>query len=205
VRARTALGAALAAALTGARAAAAQSPAAPAVDRPAAGETLLDGAVARGGYGRVALFTGAEGAWLVNHRFVLGAGGFALATPNVRNAGSALRDAKGRHPALAIGYGGVILGYVHRPASLVHVGAQTLVGGGGVTYRSRDERPLAGAPDAAFFVAEPSAEVEMNVAPHVRVGVGAGYRLVSGLRFDGLSAADLRGAVGALTVKVGRF
>jgi len=186
---------------------------------PAATEqTLIRGRITSGGYGapvqrlstvagNTVLLSGLEGGWIINHRFVLGAAGYGLATQNVRNPSSPLRDSRGRAPIVEMGYGGVTLGWVQQPMERVHLTVQALVGGGGVTY---DVGDIAGvrmedAPNDAFFLTEPSMHAELNVTSFFRVALGAGYRFVSGAQLDGLGDADLRGASASLTLKFGRF
>ena len=184
----------------------------------AAEPTLIGSRITNGGYGapvqrlsvisgNSVLFTGVEGGWIVDHHFVLGGAGYGLATQNVRNAGSPLRDSKGRTPVVEMGYGGVTLGYVAQPTKLVHLSIQTLVGGGGITYDVTDisgVRPE-DAPNDAFFVAEPSVQAELNVTSFFRIALGGGYRFVSGARLDGLRDASLSGGSASLAFKFGRF
>jgi hypothetical protein len=181
-------------------------------------QTLLPDRIVSGGYGapvqrfskiagRGALLTGIEGGWIVNHRFVLGAAGYGLATQNIRNAGSPLHDSRGRSPVVEMGYGGITLGYVVQPMRLTHLSFQVLLGGGGVTY---DVQDIAGmrsedAPADGFFVAEPSVHGELNVSRFFRIGVGVGYRSVAGASLEGLGDRALRGASASLTLKLGRF
>lgn len=188
-------------------------------ERPATSEqTLVGSRITNGGYGapvqrlsvisgNSVLFTGAEGGWIINHRFVIGAAGYGLATQNIRNNGSSLRDSRGRAPVVEMGYGGVMLGYVQQPTSALHLSVQTVIGGGGITY---DVMDIAGmrpedAPADGFFVAEPSLQAELNVTSIFHIALGAGYRFVSGARLDGLHDADLRGASMSLSFKFGRF
>lgn len=189
-----------------------------ATSAPTSEQTLVPKGIISGGYGAPVqrfstitgtsvLFTGLEGGWIVNHRFVLGAAGYGLATQNIRNSGAALRDSRGRAPVVEMGYGGVTLGYVAQPMKLVHLMFQILIGGGGLTY---DVQDIAGmrpedAPADGFFVAEPTVQGELNVSRFFRIGVGAGYRFVSGASLDGLRDQDLRGASASLTFKLGRF
>lgn len=193
---------------------AAQRPAADA----AAEQTLISNRITSGAYGapvqrfstvagNSVLFSGLEGGWIVNHRFVFGAAGYGLATQNVRNPGATLRDSKGRAPVVEMGYGGVTVAYIPAPMKLIHLEFQTLIGGGGLTY---DVQDIAGmrpedAPADGFFVAEPSVYGELNVARFFRIGLGAGYRFVSGASLDGLGDRDLRGASASIAFKVGRF
>jgi len=106
-----------------------------------------------------------------------------------------------------MGYGGVTFGYVAQPMRVVHLTAQALIGGGGLTY---DVQDIAGvrpedAPADGFFVVEPSVQGELNVSHVFRIGLGAGYRFISGASLDGLRDRDLRGASASLTLKLGRF
>jgi hypothetical protein len=194
--------------------AAAQTPA----GAPEYEQTLIPARIVSGGYGAPVqrfstitgssvVFTGLEAGWIVNHRFVLGAAGYGLATQNVRNLGAALRDSKGRAPVVEMGYGGVTFGYVAQPMKLVHLTVQALIGGGGLTY---DVQDIAGvrpedAPADGFFAAEPTVQAEINVSRFLRIGAGAGYRFISGASLDGLRDRDLQGASASLAFKLGRF
>jgi hypothetical protein len=188
-------------------------------DRPATSEqTLISRPITNGGYGapvqrlsvvagKSVLLTGLEGGWIINHRFVLGAAGYGLATQNVRHTGSSLRDSKGRAPVVEMGYGGVLLGYVPEPMRRAHVNVQTIIGGGGMTYDVSDVAGmrLEDAPADGFFVIEPSLEAEVKVTSIFRIALGGGYRFISGARLDGLRDDDLRGASMSLSFKLGRF
>ncbi len=185
---------------------------------PVAEQTLVPSGFVSGGYGAPVqrfstvkgtsvLFSGLEGGWIINHRFVLGAAAYGLATQNVRNSGATLRDSRDRAPVVEMGYGGVTFGYVAQPMQLVHLTFQALIGGGGLTY---DVQDIAGvraedAPADGFFAAEPSVQAEVNVTRFFRIGVGGGYRFISGATLDGIRDRDLRGASASLTFKLGRF
>lgn len=213
-RTRLVLALAAASAIAPIDAARAQAPGQPLASE----QTLIRKPIANGGYGapvqrlsvidgNSVLFSGLEGGWIINHRFVLGAAGYGLATQNVRNGGTPLRDSRGRAPVVEMGYGGVTLGYVQQPTKLVHLSVQTLVGGGGITY---DVMDIAGmrpedAPSDAFFVAEPSLQAELNVTSFFRIALGGGYRFVSGARFDGLRDASLSGGSVSLGFRFGQF
>ncbi len=185
--------------------------------RAGADEVLVGRPLRSGGYGgpelrvsrlagRTALLVGGRGGWVVNRHFVLGIGGFGSATTDVRTG---WRFPSGREARLRLGYGGVDLGWVTRPARLVHLSANVLVGAGGASYgdgRARDAGPdLAERPSDAFAVVEPGLAAELNVTPHLRVAAGASYRQVSGVRLPSLRAADLSGAAGTVILKFGRF
>ena len=118
-------------------------------------------------------------------------------------------------------YGGVELEYLWQPAKLVHATVSTLVGGGSlaseypVAYLAPTAMPNYGplpVPDAyyrgpreTFFVAEPAAHAELNIATHVRLGVGLGYRFTAGGPDYSALPSQARGATGTLTLRIGKL
>ena len=174
--------------------------------------TLLDRRVEHGGFGGPAVkFTeiadhfgvlvGGRAGWIINHSLVLGGGGYGLA-----NTYDFELIENGRERHLALGYGGLEVEYVNRWRDVAHLAAGILVGGGGASWYLRHRRDW-GIEDIndAFFIAEPSLNLEMNVLRFFRVAIGGSYRFVEGLDMVGLGTADLRGAAGSLTLKFGEF
>jgi hypothetical protein len=53
-----------------------------------------------------------------------------------------------------------------------------------------------------FLVVEPTALLELNVLPHVRLNLGAGYRFVSSMQYRNLNQADISGWTGQFGIKV---
>jgi len=161
-------------------------------------ETLVSGGLESGGFGApvvkfsdvggdFAVFVGGRGGWIINHTFVLGAGGYGLAS----NIGESpfVREVE-------FGYGGLELEYINRSDKIFHFSIYTLIGGGGVTS-------LFDVADGVF-VLEPVVNLMVNVTKWFRVGAGGGYRFVSGADQD-LSNGDLSAFVGVLTFKFGGF
>ena len=63
-----------------------------------------------------------------------------------------------------------MLGYHHRPHRMLHFSLGGLIGAGNATlFRGRSHN---------IFVAEPEAELTLNVTRVVRLGFGLGYRFV---------------------------
>ncbi len=189
----------------------AQSPTTPA---RSADQVLVGSRITSGGYGGpavrftrlsgdFAVLAGGRGGWIINRHFVLGGAGFGNGATGVATG---FRLPSGREAGLTLGYGGVDLGWVSQPMRLVHLTVATLIGGGGVGYRNRDqdENDRVGGTDR-FLVLEPQAALELNVAPHVRIEAGASYRWTDGARLATVGDADLRGVAGTLTFKFGRF
>jgi hypothetical protein len=181
-------------------------------------QTLFEGDFTSGGFGGPVakatqingtwgVMAGGAGAWYVNHSFALGLAGYGLTT----NVESSLNVDSLRY--LDLGYGGATLEYVLNSDDLVHFSVNTLIGAGAVNYRrypqelfedhfDRDENKRTG---DAFFVVEPGANVELNVASWMRVNVGASYRIVNGIELDGLSNSDISGPSANLMLKFGSF
>jgi len=172
-------------------------------------EVLLGDPIVHGGYGgprvafgrvaaREAVIVGGEGGWIVNHRFILGGAGYGLVTnqpaPGVY---SATED-------LTMGYGGCLIGYTLMPQRLVHATFTALIGAGGLGTKGRMHGGNSDLGDT-FFVLEPTATVELNVARHFRVGVAASYRWVRGVETEGMKNGDLSGLFGSMVLKFGKF
>jgi hypothetical protein len=161
--------------------------------------TLISGEIESGGYGgpvvklssvnsEFCVFMGGRGGWIINHAFVVGGGAYGLAT-----------DILVSGKKLAMGYGGIELGYVFFSDSLIHFTVHSLFGFGGLSLEtdpmSADE----------FFVIEPEATVVMNVTRFFRIAAGTSYRFVMGVTTPGLSDAGLSGLTGQLIFKFGAF
>lgn len=157
---------------------------------PSFGVTSLDGGVAP--------VVGVRAAWLANHTFGVGFAFNALA-----NEIDEKIDYKGRAIAL---YGGLLLQYVIGSSHVFHGSIDTTVGGGmscrftGDTLGDEDDCHGRG-----FMAVEPSANLEINVASFMRLGLGAGYRVAVASSANELSSAELSGFVGKTTLQFGRF
>ena len=114
-----------------------------------------------------------------------------------------LTNGAGDPGALEMGYGGLELGYVHRPDELVHFSLGVLIGAGGVVWNPDGQS--GSQVDDAFFVAEPELDVVLNVTRFFRVALGASYRLTQGVKLFDLRDADLSGLAGLVALKFGSF
>lgn len=131
--------------------------------------------------GDFAVLSGGEGAWIINHRFVLGGGGYGLANSKTITEADATGDpVTGK---LEMGYGGGMIGLIIQSDALVHAAVDVLIGGGGMTTAKH-------ASDDVFFVVEPAAHIMLNVTSFCRVGLGASYRYVRGAGYGGLDDGD---------------
>lgn len=112
------------------------------------------------------------------------------------------------------GYGGLTFEYTLFPQSTVHLNIPITVGAGGFTYVNADNPIGAVNPSdsQAFFAFEGGAELEVNVAKFMKMGLGLSYRTVSGtslLNQDSqeeiINASALEGMSFGIVVKFGRF
>ena len=110
----------------------------------------------------------------MNDRFEIGLGGFGRTNDNDR---------------VQLGYGGIVLGYNHRPERMLHFSLRAMLAGGHADIR--------GAPDHNVFVGEPKLELTLNVSRVLRIGAGVGYRFVGGA---GGVGSELSGWAGSFSV-----
>lgn len=111
---------------------------------------------------------------------------------------------------MAFGHGGLWLGYMYQSQRLLHLGLSLKVGGGGVYlaeskstgYIFEEENKI---DEDALFVLTPQAEIELNVAPWMKVNVGVGYRYVSDVDTPYLDASDFNSPVGNINLYFGWF
>jgi hypothetical protein len=102
-----------------------------------------------------------------------------------------------------MGYGGLELGYVHRPDELVHVSLGLLIGAGGLVWNPDGQS--GNQADDAFFIAEPELDVVLNATRVFRVALGVSYRLTQGVELFDLRDADLSGLAAVVALKFGSF
>lgn len=148
--------------------------------------------------GSFAPVIGMRAAWLANHSYGVGVAFNALG-----NEVDEKIDYKGR--ALGI-YGGLLLQYVIGSTHVVHGFVDTVVGGGlSCRFTGDNEGDEDECHGHGFFLLEPSANVEFNVASFMRLSLGAGYRMAVASSSNEMSNADLSGFVGKTSLHFGRF
>jgi hypothetical protein len=127
----------------------------------------------------------------LNEKFAVGIAAHALVGSDTKLEGDDLRN---------LGtYGGLLLQYVWRSDQLIHGTLESTIG---------DGRWCTAGTDGAcsqFMVLEPAANVEINVAKHVRLATGVGYRLAVTGDGDGPSTRDVSGLVIRSSLIFGSF
>jgi hypothetical protein len=182
-------------------------------------ETLFSGPIRFGGYGgpmiklspvrgQLGTWVGGFGGVIINNSLFIGGGGIGL-TSNILADQSVAPD-----QSLAVGYGGLMLEYTFNADRLLHFGANFFGGWGNAAYvyRGFDDfnRFNRGqgftTPRSSFFVLEPGAFAEVNVARWLRINGGVSYRYVNGINnLQGLTSADLSNVAVNLMFKFGSF
>ena len=137
------------------------------------------------GYGGTLMYSpGIRGGLYLNRRLAIG-----LAVNGVGNGDSRL----GSNDARNFGtYGGLLLQYVVQSNRLVHVSFESTIGDGRWCASSDQKQDCAG---RRFIVFEPAASIELNVARHVRITTGVGYRFAVAGSGDGPSSRDMSSLV----------
>ncbi len=157
---------------------------------------------------RTSELVGAQGGWLADQTFFIGAGGYWLAADRSQDR--------------QLAYGGLVIGILPRTEGAVGFGATALIGGGRATtlrtvtivpdfdprlLGSRDPdlivRPVqtTARVRSDFFVAEPEASLIFNLSKRIHLAAGVSYRFAGENRgpHDALS-----GVAGSLALQIGR-
>ncbi|UYQ94285.1 hypothetical protein MKQ68_04160 [Chitinophaga horti] len=153
---------------------------------------------------KFAIMMGGNAGVMLNSRIMLGAGGYAL----VNDIESPRVNVDDPTRYWNFWYSGFVAEYTFNSNKLFHWGAGALIGGGAVAKGVRwkpDSDSDRWIDQSGFFAAEPYANVEINVATFLRIGVGASYRFIQGSSTPGISDSDMSGPAAHVTLKAGRF
>ena len=118
-------------------------------------------------------------------------------------------DEKLHYKGRAIGlYGGLLTQYVIASSHILHGFIDTTIGGG---LTCRQTGVVDGDPEKddchgkGFFMVEPMANLEINVARFLRVSLGGGYRVAVASNDNQLSSSQISGFVGKTSLEFGSF
>jgi hypothetical protein len=190
-------------------------PAAP--DATPAPPTLFGDGVAVGAYAgidtsyarlfhRSGALIGLGGAILIDHRLSLGAAWYGSTNPLLAPDAA---NGDGQH--YLVEYGGINVHYsVFFERSPVYLSVGALVGGGAIELsRDRDHGPFSDYGDVSrhdgFAIFQPELSANANLTHWMRIGIGAGYRLTSGVNRNGFGNADLNGFMLGGQLQFGSF
>ena len=162
-----------------------------------------------------AFLMGGGGAVLLNQTFYIGAFGEGLSTSHYSQIESIPAVPKGK---TRFGYGGFWLGYIHKHQNPVHFGVSTRLGWGSIyydinynNYYNNDYEYQA---DPTYldnvFVIVPQLEAEFNFFKWMKMNIGVGYRVVTGINkgYDGeliFDKKDFNKPQGTITLMFGYF
>ncbi len=156
--------------------------------------------------GEFATFTGARGAWVINHRFSLGAGFYRLSS-NIDE--TMTPDNARKLGGVDLRYNGIELEYIMKGESVVHLVGYTLIGAGRVSfsrYDAVDDNIKLVKDD--LLVIEPAVNLQVNMTDWCRVDLGLGYRMMMGVEDKSgnyMSSDNLGGMSATLVIKFGVF
>jgi hypothetical protein len=154
-------------------------------------------------------FVGFRGGWIINHTIVLGAGGY-WQIDDIKIESDSIDDP-------SIWYGGPEFGYIFSSNKLIHFTINTLIGWGQVRYHYHDNNHyyehnyhhnhdhMGGMHSPLFIAIEPEANIVLNITEYFRLGLGAGYRYINGVKEEGLDDTMLKGVSANLILKFGAF
>lgn len=147
--------------------------------------------------GDFAILMGGRGGLIINHKWVIGGGGWSVKNNLKLNQNS-------QNPTqLNMKYGGVFLAYIFSPDDPIHFGIDLLLGGGNVSIKEIDSNREISLD--RFFITEPGASVILTVSHYVRISLGANYRFISQANLENIGNSDLSGPALYGTIKFGLF
>ena len=180
-------------------------------------QTVFSKNRSNGGYGalsigfteidhRDAIVMGARGAWMIDHSFALGLGGYGFV--NDINYDNPFQDNYDYN--LAGGYGGLIVEPILAPRMPVHLLFPILFGMGGISYiqhQYNDWDYWWNSTDYSdvFWVIEPAVELEFNLTRYFRLAATGSYRLTSNINMLNTNPDILNGFTAGLIFKFGKF
>lgn len=158
--------------------------------------------------GRNALLLGGRGEWVIGHGLGLGVGGYGFVNDPIYNASDNF------YYSLAGGYGGFIIEPIIFGRWPIHISLPVLIGAGGVALTSYSQDIFLQIEPydtyfedaAAFFVAEPGVELELNLVKWMRLAFFGNYRYTTNLMSTGsINENALNGWSAGVTMKIGSF
>jgi hypothetical protein len=155
-----------------------------------------------------AVFVGAYGGWMINHKLMLGLAGQYLVT---QHDGFGFNSETNKENELKMGYGGLMVEYTFFENRKIHATANSILGFGVVTngshggYDPETGESWRSADESGVLAFHPSVNVEVDVTRWFRVSAGGGYRIIGSSNINGLTDSDLSSPTANVTLKFGVF
>lgn len=155
--------------------------------------------------GEIGFMGGFKGAWIINRSVGIGFAGYGLA-PSIKKTGILPEE----NVIPLMGYGGLMIESVILSNKLVHVTFPVTMGAGWVGYsrdweNERQNQVRNMIDEEVFWVVEPEANIELNVARFFRLGAGISYRFMQEIDLQNTAKDAFQGFNYSLTLKFGRF
>jgi hypothetical protein len=141
---------------------------------------------------RMSYSPGLRGGVYLNERFAIG-----LTAQGMANSDTKIDDGHVRNLG---SYGGLLLQYVWRSGQLIHGTVESTIGNGRWCASGSSS-----CSSKQFLVLEPAANLEINLASHVRLASGIGYRVAVAGGGEGPSSRDLSSLVVRSSLIFGSF
>ncbi|CAN5180283.1 hypothetical protein BH23BAC1_BH23BAC1_34420 [soil metagenome] len=151
-------------------------------------------------YDNFGLSSGGGGAVIFNQILFIGGYGLSLAPVIGRNI--TLQNVDYENLEINFGHGGFWFGYIHNFRRMVHFGGSAKFGWGNI---SLDDNRLLNPYRDNVLVFTPQIEVEVNISRWLKVNLGAGYRIVTGVNEDVFEGRHFNSPQATLGVYVGWF
>jgi hypothetical protein len=155
---------------------------------------------------RQAVIFGGRFEWIAGHSIGIGFGGTGFINENH------FEPALNSDVFVTGGYGGLYVEPILMPNYPVHLSFPILLGGGGISYVTEDmnfDHNMI-EDSEAFLIAEPAAELELNLTRNFRLAIGTSYRFTTPFNVGlagspTVSSKALQGFTYMMTFKFGRF
>ena len=124
---------------------------------------------------RQSVIFGGRFEWIAGHSIGIGFGGAGFINENH------YEPYLSTNVFLTGGYGGMYIEPIVMPNYPVHLSFPILLGGGGISYvtENHNHNDNTVADSEAFLIAEPGAEIELNLTRFFRLAIGASYRFTT--------------------------
>jgi len=144
-----------------------------------------------------AVIIGGHGGVIFNSYFYFGLGAYGLVTTN---------QLQGSFPEeslnMKMGYSGLMMGFNIMPKNVIHFSIPLFIGVGNLVLEQRDVF----IENSAFLLFEPALHLELNVVHFMKIGLGAGYRMVQSTNLrNSLTDDDLSYWTGNFSLIFGKF
>jgi hypothetical protein len=151
--------------------------------------------------GNTGIIVGGRAGWIINKRFVIGAGYYTLAN---EVSSDYMVPPDNKRLLLDLNYGGLEFEYLILYESTYNLSLSMLFGSGGLNFYLKDENKKFS--NRNLLVWEPNISFEVKINEWLHADAGMSYRMISSYTdVYNISRNDLQGITGILTLKLGGY